>query len=47
MVPEHGKLLLLREMEGWMEQWKSSKTLGHTNQTFDSLILICRTIVNL
>ena len=47
MVSEDGKLLFLREMGDWLEQWKSSKTLGLTSQTFDALILTCRSIVNL
>ena len=47
IVPVDGKLIFLRSLADWLEQWKSSQTLGLTNQTFDALILTCRSIADL
>ena len=41
IVPADGKLLFLRALADWLEQWKSSQTRGLTNQTFDALIHRC------
>ena len=47
IIPVDGKLIFLRALADWLEQWKSSQTHGLTNQTFDALILTCRSIADL
>ena len=47
IFPKDGKLLFLRSLADWLKQWKSSQTRGLTNQTFDALILTCRSIADL
>ena len=37
----------MRAQGDWLEQWKSSQTIGLTNQTFDAVILTCRSVANL